>query len=484
MCGIAGFVRRDPGLEVRGSLTGMQRAIAHRGPDDSGTWHSAHRHATFAHTRLAIIDPSPAGHQPMAVSDGRFTITYNGEIYNFAELRASLITAGVTFRSNSDTEVILRLYEAEGAAFVERLRGMFAFAIWDERERTCFLARDRFGIKPLYYHDARGVLTFASEVRALLAAGVPATVDATAAYHYFRSGSVPDPLTLIHGVRALEAGHYLIWQDGRLTSRRYWELKFPDAQEAGDPAAIARQALLDSVTHHFVSDVPVGVFLSGGKDSTAIVALARLLRTGELRTFSLAFPGSPLDEGPDARRTADHFRTTHHEWALDGTTARGLFDEFMASADQPSIDGFNTFSVCRLARQHDTKVVLSGLGGDELFGGYPSFRDVPRLAKLGQLARLGGPLSAAAVRAAGEVGGSRLRRLNDLMIVAREPRKCLRGVPRHLHPRRGADIDDPLRWRRRRDRRDTGPGRQRSNRGGRCQPAGADALHAQPAAAR
>jgi asparagine synthase (glutamine-hydrolysing) len=169
------------------------------------------------------------------------------------------------------------------------------------------------------------------------------------------------------------------------------------------------------VRAHLVSDVPVGVFLSGGMDSTARVALARTVRTEELRTFSLTFPGSPLDEGADARRTAAHFGTTHHEWAVDGTMARGLFDQFLASADQPSIDGFNTFSVCRLARHHDTKVVLSGLGGDEMFGGYPSFRGVPRLAKLTQLARLGGPLSAAAVRAAGELGSPRLRRLTDLM---------------------------------------------------------------------
>ncbi len=183
-------------------------------PTISGTWLSPRREAAFAHTRLSILDPSPAGHQPMAVADDRFTITYNGEIYNFAELRTSLLKSGVTFRSSSDTEVILRLYQAEGPAFVDRLRGMFAFAIWDERERTCFLARDRFGIKPLYYHDAQGVLTFASEVRAVLAAGVPATIDATAAYHYFRSGSVPEPLTLIQDVKALEAGHHLTWKDG------------------------------------------------------------------------------------------------------------------------------------------------------------------------------------------------------------------------------------------------------------------------------
>ena len=414
MCGIAGLVSRNHAGDRRGLLARMHGAIAHRGPDDRGAWQSAHHEAGFVHTRLSIIDPSPAGHQPMPLGD-RFTITYNGEIYNFAELRSALAASGVAFRSNSDTEVILRLYEAHGPACVDRLRGMFAFAIWDEQERSCFIARDRFGIKPLYYRDDAGVLTFASELRALLAGGVPADLDANAAYQYFRSGSVPEPLTLIRGVRALEAGHYMLWQEGRLTTRKYWDVCFPGAAPAEDAAAIARAALLDSVKHHFVSDVPVGVFLSGGMDSTAIVALASAVRGSGLRTFSLTFPGSDLDEGPEARRIAEHFATDHHEWALDGATAAGLFEQFLAAADQPSVDGFNTFIVARLARRHDTKVVLSGLGGDEMFGGYPSFREVPRLARLGQLVRLGGPLSTAAVRVAGELGGSRLRRLNDLM---------------------------------------------------------------------
>ena len=415
MCGIAGIVSPDRANMPSCTLTRMHAAIGHRGPDDSGSWSSPNEPAAFAHTRLSILDPTPAGHQPMAVADARLTITYNGEIYNFAELRASLTKSGVAFRSNTDTEVILRLYERYGSACVERLRGMFAFAIWDERERTCFLARDRFGIKPLYYREARGALTFASEVRALVAGGVARTADATATYHYFRTGSVPEPLTLVSEVRSLEAGHYMIWRGGRVAIHRYWEVAFPDNTDRVDAVAVARDALLDSVTHHFVSDVPVGVFLSGGIDSTAIVALARQHRAGELRTFSLSFPGSPLDEGGEARRTAEHFQTTHHEWALDGGTARHLFDEFLAAADQPSIDGFNTFTVSRLAQRHATKVVLSGVGGDELFGGYPSFRQVPRLAELGRLARLGGPMAGAALAIAGKFGGSRVRRLGDLL---------------------------------------------------------------------
>ena len=451
MCGIAGFVSRHHAGDRRGPLARMHGAIAHRGPDDRGAWQSAHHEAGFVHTRLSIIDPSPAGHQPMPLGD-RFTITYNGEIYNFAELRSALAASGVTFRSNSDTEVILRLYEAHGPACVDRLRGMFAFAIWDEHERSCFIARDRFGIKPLYYHDAAGVFTFASEVRALLAGGVPADVDANAAYHYFRSGSVPEPLTLIRGVRALEAGHYLLWHDGRLTNRKYWDVCFPEAAPAEDAAATARAALLDSVTHHFVSDVPVGVFLSGGMDSTAIVALASAVRGSGLRTFSLTFPGSDLDEGPEARRIAEHFATDHHEWALDGATAAGLFEQFLAAADQPSIDGFNTFIVARLARRHDTKVVLSGLGGDEMFGGYPSFREVPRLARLGQLVRLGGPLSTGCgqgCRRARRIAAAPVERSD---VISGRSRQCVRRLPRHLLERRSRGIDHSL----------SGPGRGES----------------------
>ena len=416
MCGIAGFVRKDDGPDLCPVVEGLHRAIAHRGPDDRGSWRSPSGRAVYVHTRLSILDPSPAGHQPMSIEDGRYTITYNGEIYNFAALRQSLLAAGVAFRSNTDTEVLLRLYQSDGPAFVERLRGMFAFAIWDERERTCFLARDRFGIKPLFYHEAMGVLTFASEVRALVTSGVvPAAVNPQAAYEYFRSGSVTEPLTLIKGVRALEAGHYLMWHEGQGVLKRYWEVSFPHRTMSGDPVAATRAALLDSVTHHFVSDVPVGIFLSGGMDSTALVALARATQAGELRTFSLTFPGTALDEGPDARRTAAHFGTTHHEWPVDSGTARTLFDEFLAAADQPSIDGFNTFTVSRVARQYDTKVVLSGLGGDELFGGYPSFREVPRLMRLGRRARLGGVFGTAGAWAVGKLGGARLRRISDLI---------------------------------------------------------------------
>lgn len=414
MCGIAGVVRRDGSPELLGLVEQMRLALHHRGPDDSGTWLASGENAAFAHTRLSVLDPTAAGHQPMSLPGGRYTITYNGEIYNFAALRQRLANDGVEFHSHSDTEVILRMYEAYGPACVAQLRGMFALAIWDNYEETCFLVRDRFGVKPLYFQHDNGALTFASELRAL-AVAVRRRLDRQAVFQYFLSGSVPEPLTLIDGLRALEAGHYLLWRDGQVEIRQYWRVEFPRVEVAPDPAAATRRALIDSVQHHFVSDVPVGVLLSGGVDSTAILALARVSQPGELHTFTLTFPGTPMDEGPEARRTAALFGTTHHECAVDAHTARQILGDFLEAADQPSIDGFNTFAACRLAKEHGAKVILSGLGGDELFGGYPSFRAVPRLLKWGRLARRGGPLSSGALWLAGMVGGPRWRRLQDLI---------------------------------------------------------------------
>ena len=416
MCGIAGVLSPDPQPYDR-SIEAMRLAIRHRGPDDEGAWASAGGRASFAHTRLAILDLTRAGHQPMSTPDGRYTITFNGEILNFHELRRSLEQRGVRFHTRCDTEVILRAYEADGAACVGRLRGMFAFALWDEREQSCFLARDRFGIKPLYYHQHNGRLTFASEVKALLASGlVSRQLDADGLFGYFLTGTVPEPRTLLRDVHCLEAGSYAIWRDGRLTSHKYWDLTFVDAASDTDPIARTRAALMDSVDHHFISDVPVGVFLSGGVDSTALVALASQARNRELHTFSLAFPGWSEDEGTVARRTAAHLGTHHAEWSIDGATANALFDGFLAASDQPSIDGLNTFAVSRLAREHGMKVVLSGLGGDELFAGYKSFDEVPRITAVNRALSYAGPLRTAAGESLQRLAGDpRWRRLGDVL---------------------------------------------------------------------
>ena len=241
------------------------------------------------------------------------------------------------------------------------------------------------------------------------------SLDPQAVHGYFRTGSVPEPRTLLRGVRCLEAGRLAVWCEGRLETRRYWSLRFGAEPVAeADAVQSTRRALLDSVEHHFISDVPVGVFLSGGIDSTALVALARAIGRSELHTYSIAFPESPGDEGALARRTAAHFGTTHHEWPLDANTSRELFGQFLQVMDQPSIDGLNTFTVSKFARDRGMKVVLSGLGGDELFGGYPSFRKVPQLARWNRRLQSLGPVRAGVRTVLRRASRPPLRRLGEM----------------------------------------------------------------------
>ena len=389
MCGIAGILSTQTAEADRleAPLIRMQEALRRRGPDDTGLWVSACGRARFAHTRLAILDLSPAGHQPMLSADGALSIVFNGEIYNFRELRAALEHDGVKFETRSDTEVLLRLYEREGSAMVGRLRGMFAFAIWDGREGRALLARDPLGIKPLYYVQREGRLAFASEVKALQQAGLTGReLDAGALMRFFESGSVAEPRTLLKDVCCLPAGHTLTWQNGTSTSRCFWQPSF-GAEDIAPGAAvnITRDALVDSVRHHFISDVPVGVFLSGGIDSTAVLALSIATGQRDLQTFSIGVDDPGLDESSAAARTSAHFGTRHHELRLDAAAMSVSFPQFLACMDQPSIDGFNTYTVAGFARAQGMKVVLSGLGGDELFGGYPSFQKVPRLAHMARM---------------------------------------------------------------------------------------------------
>lgn len=407
MCGIAGIVQTRSSAPPA-SLGIMQAALRHRGPDDQGQWSSPDGRAHFTHTRLAILDLSPAGHQPMVCAQSGLAIVFNGEIYNFRELRSSLEERGVVFQTQTDTEVVLRLFEKEGAAMLPKLRGMFALAIWDHRG-SCLLARDPFGIKPLYYSVRDGTLAFASEMKALQAGGLASPrIDTAALAAFFRTGSVPEPSTLLADVRCLPAGHALHWQNGSVTLSAHWQVDFsPSAQAAAtltSPAAHAqavREALMGSVRAHFVSDVPVGVFLSGGMDSTALVALSRLVGEQDLRTFSIALDDPGLDESSLARQTAAHFGTSHHELRLDASRGREMFTSFLQSFDQPSIDGLNTFTVSAFAREQGMKVVLSGLGGDELFAGYPSFEKVPRLQ---HAAKVLGPLRGMAGALLGRFG--------------------------------------------------------------------------------
>ncbi|HSG40492.1 MAG TPA: asparagine synthase (glutamine-hydrolyzing) [Thermoanaerobaculia bacterium] len=387
MCGINGLLRLSdaaPPLD-RDELIRTRDAMIARGPDGCGAWFSDDGRVALASRRLAILDLSEAGAQPMTSEDGRFVIVLNGEIYNFAELGRTL---DARLRSRSDTEVVLALYAREGPAMLSRLRGMFGLAIWDNREKTLLLARDPLGIKPLYLSTEGGVLRFASQVKALEAGGaVSRATDPAGVAGFFLWGSVPEPFTIRKAIRALPAGTFLLVRDGRVGDPQ------PHGPARVEPMGPA-EAVEDSVRAHLVSDVPVAVFLSAGLDSGLIAALAGRHLPEPPTTFTLRFEGlegTSQDEAPLAAEVARTLGTRHVERRLGRADVAGLWDGAMAAMDQPSIDGFNTWAVSRAAHEAGLKVVLSGLGGDEVFGSYPSFRDVPRLARTaGRAARIPG----------------------------------------------------------------------------------------------
>jgi asparagine synthase (glutamine-hydrolysing) len=373
-------------------LRRTQAHMAARGPDGAGEWCSSDGRAAFAHRRLAIIDPRPEGAQPMATGDGRFWITFNGEIYNYEALRDELIAEGVAFRTHSDTEVLLALYSRAGPDMVKRLRGMFAFAIFDTVEQSLFLARDPYGIKPLYYSAAGGAFRFASQVKALLAGGAVArTLDPAGVTGFLLWGSVPEPYTLYREIRSLPAGCTLRVTRGTVEPvRHYWDLgevmrRSIDAAKdvpAADTADYLREALLDSVRAHLVADVPVGAFLSAGLDSSTIVALARELRSAPIETITLTtdeFRGTRNDEAPIAEEIARHLDVHHRIRSLSIREFEADLPAFLEAMDQPTIDGLNTWFVSKAAAETGLKVALSGLGGDELLGGYPTFRSIPSM---------------------------------------------------------------------------------------------------------
>jgi asparagine synthase (glutamine-hydrolysing) len=388
MCGINGIVRlREEALPIdREELLRTRDAMTARGPDGAGAWISADGRAALASRRLAILDLAATGAQPMSSEDGRFHAVLNGEIYNFRELRRSLEAGGVHLRSSGDTAVVLALYAREGAAVLGRLRGMYGLAIWDEREKTLLLARDPLGIKPLYLAEEGGCLRFASQVKALEAGGaVSREVDPAGVAGFLLWGSVPEPLTIRKAVRALPAGHHLLVRDGVIGDP---VPHGPAAVEPLMPEATPEAAIEDSVVAHLVSDVPVAVFLSAGLDSGLIAALARRHLPEPPATFTLRFDelaGTPRDEAPLAAEVARTLGTRHVERRMGRADFAALWRDALAAMDQPSIDGFNTFAVSRAAHEAGLKVVLSGLGGDEVFGSYPSFSDVPRLHRTARL---------------------------------------------------------------------------------------------------
>ncbi len=393
MCGITGQASKEKQIE-RGLIVSLSRALAHRGPDDEGTWFSEDYSVGMGQLRLSILDLSSLGHQPMLSPDGRFVMVYNGEIYNFRELRQELRDAGESFVSNTDTEVLLRLWSLQGPMCLSRLRGMYAFAIWDNRERCLWLVRDPLGIKPLYYALESNTITFASEIKALKSVGMAGKINPRGVGAFLRWGSIPAPLSLYRGISAVPAASFLRWQqiNGRLEVKMYWNYQkawsssqklVEDITTHDEALEWVRHVLIKSVQDHLVSDVPVGAFLSGGIDSTAVVSLMRQAGQQEIETFSIGFDDSALNESHYANLAAQRYSTRHHEWRVSQADFSRFHGKFLATMDQPTIDGFNIFLVSKLAHEHGIKVVTSGIGGDELFRGYPlQFRRLPALCKV------------------------------------------------------------------------------------------------------
>jgi len=434
MCGIAGILSNTLAIvDVTQRAQNMQNALAHRGPDDQGLFTSATSATAFAHTRLSIIDLSQDGHQPMSSECGRYTITYNGEIYNYRQLRDQLIVDGANLYSHSDTEVILHLYQKEGESCLAKLRGMFAFCIWDELQQTAFLARDPLGIKPLYYWRDENTLAFASELRALLDSKLSSSeLSSKGLQSYFLRGSVSEPNTVLKETKILGAGHSIIWKDGHCKINQHAKLKFRTKQITHTKAiSLTRAALEDSVKAHFVGDVPVGIFLSGGIDSTALLAIATQISDQPIRTYSIGFESPEWNEADAAQRIAQHFGSEHTELIMTEEIARGLFDGFLQAIDQPTIDGFNTYCVAKLAHDNGAKVVLSGVGGDELFAGYASFQTLPKMLRIHHNTRWLRPLFKLASHYLDRLLSSRLRRLIDYLsapISLNKAHQSLRGI--------------------------------------------------------
>ena len=382
MCGIAGFVLLDqPAQPAR--VQAMCDRIRHRGPDDEGI--HVDRNCAIGMRRLSIIDLS-TGHQPICNEDGTIWIVFNGEIYNYQELRANLIAQGHQFRTSSDTETLIHLYEQEGAEGLRRLRGMFAYAIWDSRRNRLFLARDRFGKKPLYYAVLPGGLYFGSEISCLREAGVPLETDPDALRLYFQFSYIPDPFTAFRAIRRLPAGSWLTWEGGEVRQGSYWQMPVMAAEPApglshADTLLRVREKFDEAVRIRMVADVPLGAFLSGGLDSSSVVASMALQSKEPVKTFSVGFEESRFNELPYARMVAKKYATDHHEIVVR-PDAIEIIRKFSPHFGEPFADAASipTFIMSEFAARH-VKVALTGDGGDELFGGYTSLRQAQRLRR-------------------------------------------------------------------------------------------------------
>lgn len=393
MCGIAGALNygADHRPVNRDTILRLNELQRRRGPDSAGLWCSQDQRVVLGHRRLAIIDTGPSGNQPMTDAAGRCVITLNGEIYNFRELRSELQHLGERFVTNSDTEVLIKVIAHWGEAGLPKLRGMYAFALWDTLHQELWLVRDPYGIKPLYVGDTGGTLWFASQARPLAnTTPVDARRDAAALTGFYLWGHIPEPFSWWAGVRMLPAGHIQRLRVGQPLSapRPFASIPTAYSERPAEPLKPGelRTLMLASVQHHLVSDVPVGVFLSAGIDSSVIAALAAESGT-RLRTVTLAFEeysDTIDDEAPLAEATAKVLGSDHATVRIGRGEFDSLLDDFMRTMDQPTIDGLNTYLVSRATARQGLKVALSGLGGDELFGGYPSFHQIPKLLKWGR----------------------------------------------------------------------------------------------------
>lgn len=373
MCGIAGFVLPNHEESCRLLLKRMIGSIRHRGPDDEGLY--CNELVGLAACRLSVIDLSPMGHQPMTNEDGSLWLAYNGEIYNFSELRKDLTSRGHRFRSEADTEVVLHAYEEYGIDCLEKFNGMYAFALWDAGRRRLFCARDRMGIKPFYYYESAGRFVFSSEIKAILQdSNVPREINPVGLNNYLSFGHAIAPQTIYKGIQKLLPGHYLLLEEGNLSDHVYWDLGkiTPESlRSLEEYAQEVKELLRDSVRLQMVSDVPVGVFLSGGLDSSAVVAFASQIASRPVKTFSVGFEGGSHNELPDAQIVARHFETEHHELLISQQDIIPVLEKLAWHFDEPFADtaAIPVYLLSQYARRSVT-VVLTGEGGDEIFGGY------------------------------------------------------------------------------------------------------------------
>ena len=386
MCGIFGIVTTKPRSELIEPVAHALNALAHRGPDDYGVEFISDERdgltVAFAHRRLSVLDLSPAGHQPMRDEETGDWITYNGDVFNFRDVRRELVARGLKFRSESDAEVLLKGFSARGPDAIADWRGMFAFGFWNARKRSLTLVRDRLGIKPLYYFHGGDTFIFASEVRALLATGLPPRkISAPALNSYLAWGAVEQPLTIIDDVHAVLPGHILEFEDGRVRAEAYWELRAAKQNKVRDRRELIEDLgtlLAESVKSHLVSDVPVSVFLSGGIDSSSIMALASRGGASPIRSFSVCFNEREFGEAVCAEQIARRYGADHHSVLVTEDKILSSLPEALRAMDQPSIDGLDTFVVSQAAAAAGMKVALSGLGGDEVFAGHDFYHSIAR----------------------------------------------------------------------------------------------------------